>query len=171
MPLTVADPNIRILPFDDLSLSQLYQLLALRQKVFCVEQQCPYQDVDCLDQHAWHVLLSERHPANAPLLAYARILPPGVVEKSDACIGRVVSDPAFRGQGLGKKVMHVAIDFCQKQFPAAGISLSAQSYLHDFYHSLGFSNTGEFYLEDNIPHQKMRRPAGLTATLSTGSPA
>jgi len=34
--------------------------------------------------------------------------------------------------------------------------LSAQKYLDKFYRDLGFKSEGEDYLEDGIPHQKMR---------------
>lgn len=149
-------PAMQIVPFDAISPAMLYAVLALRQQVFCVEQDCPYQDADFQDQHAWHVLLTESGQSGSALLAYARILPPGTVYADEASIGRVVCDPAARGQGLGRAVMQAAIDFCRKNYPQAAISLSAQSYLHDFYRNLGFENTGRFYLEDNIPHQHMR---------------
>ena len=35
--------------FDELSTRELYEILALRSKVFVVEQNCPYQDLDGLD--------------------------------------------------------------------------------------------------------------------------
>ena len=34
--------------------------------------------------------------------------------------------------------------------------ISAQTYLLEFYTLLGFKVEGEYYLEDNIPHIKMR---------------
>ncbi len=154
--MPVAPTTIRILPFDDLSLAELYALLALRQQVFCVEQNCPYQDCDNRDQIAWHVLLQASGDDPSALLAYARVLPPGQTHDGDASIGRVVSAPVARGCGHGLAVMQAAIDFCQQRYPETGITLSAQSYLHDFYRQLGFENTGKFYLEDNIPHQQMR---------------
>ena len=156
--MPAAPTTIRILPFDALSLAELYALLALRQQVFCVEQHCPYQDSDNRDQPAWHVLLQANGHDARPLLAYARVLPPGQTHGGDASIGRVVSAPVARGRGYGLAVMQAAIDFCQQRYPEAGITLSAQSYLHDFYRQLGFENTGKFYLEDNIPHQQMRLP-------------
>ena len=36
--------------FDELSLQELYAILALRAEVFVVEQNCPYQDVDGKDE-------------------------------------------------------------------------------------------------------------------------
>ena len=47
--------------FADLNLADLYALLALRQRVFIVEQRCPYLDADGLDAGAWHLLVKTRH--------------------------------------------------------------------------------------------------------------
>ncbi len=44
--------------FAELNTDALYQILALRAEVFVVEQDCPYQDMDGLDQAGelswWH---------------------------------------------------------------------------------------------------------------------
>ncbi len=42
--------------FDRLEPRALTALLRLRAEVFVVEQRCIYQDVDGLDEHAWHLL-------------------------------------------------------------------------------------------------------------------
>jgi ElaA protein len=158
MPVSLKTPpsHCHICSFDELEAASLYAILAVRQAVFCVEQNCAYQDLDSLDQQAWHLWLA---PQQEPCVvqAYARVLPPGLACPADASIGRVVSHPDYRGQGLGQRIMQAAINFCETRFPEAGITLSAQSYLHNFYRQLGFENTGDYYLEDDIPHQRMRR--------------
>ena len=90
------------------------------------------------------------------LVAYARLLPPGV-SYPEASIGRVVTSPMVRGRGWGKQLMDIAIEQTRKQFDAREICISAQSYLLKFYTDLGFVAEGEEYLEDDIPHWKMRR--------------
>ena len=50
-------------------------MLALRARVFVVEQACSYLDVDGADRRAWHLL--GRDPAGV-LMAYLRVLDPGV---------------------------------------------------------------------------------------------
>ena len=65
--------SIMIKSFEELSKSELYDILRLRQQVFVVEQSCPYLDCDDLDQQSFHVMLSSENE----LQAYARILPPG----------------------------------------------------------------------------------------------
>ncbi|WP_395373125.1 GNAT family N-acetyltransferase [Marinicella sp. W31] len=144
---------MQIKSFDQLNTSELYQILKLRVDVFCVEQACPYADLDNLDQQAWHVFTTA---ADGAVMAYARILPPGLSYPEDSSIARVVTAEKARAQKLGVRLMQKAIDFCQNQYPGHAISISAQSYLHRFYHNLGFVDTGEYYLEDDIPHQHMR---------------
>ncbi len=135
--------------FQQLSSKELYAILALRMEVFCVEQDCPYQDADGLDFSAHHLYLGTESRVHA----YARILPP----KQGKChIGRIVVAKESRNQKLATKVINFAIKFCQKHYPKSIIEISAQSYLTDYYQSLGFKSTGKFYLEDDIPHEQMQ---------------
>jgi ElaA protein len=140
------------LSFYDLSLDQLYALMALRQEVFVVEQNCPYLDADGADQKGWHLLGTSEE---GQLLAYARLLPPGVSYPAHASIGRVITSPSARGKGYGLELMRVAIDEINRLFPGAPLKISAQCYLIRFYESLGFKTVGESYLEDDIPHIAM----------------
>ncbi len=135
--------------FNELSLQELYAILRLRNEVFVVEQNCVYQDTDNKDQKAWHIFIKE----NEEIIAYARVFKPGdYFEK--ASIGRVVVNPKFRGQELGKKIMNDSINFIKK-LGFDEIEISAQTYLLKFYNELGFNRVGEEYLEDGLPHCKM----------------
>jgi ElaA protein len=135
--------------FEQLSTTQLYQILALREEVFIVEQRCPYQDADGQDFKALHLMAYQ----DQQLLAYARIFAP---EQNQAKIGRVVTKGSGRGQGLGQQLMQRAIAHCQQHWPKATIMISAQRYLEKFYQELGFEICSEPYLEDDIPHIAMR---------------
>ena len=141
---------ISIKHFDELSTSELYRIIHLREKVFVVEQKSYYLDADNNDQESWHLMLIEDNT----LAAYLRILPPGLTYKYPS-IGRVVVEPNFREQSLGRKIMEEAIRFVNDKFPETSIKIGAQVYLNDFYISLGFKNIGEKYLEDGIPHIDM----------------
>lgn len=134
--------------FDDLTKFELYAILALRMKVFCVEQDCPYQDLDGKDQEAVHIFIQD----NKTIVAYARIIH-GI--KNEYHIGRVVVDEKFRKFGLATIIMQKCIKHI-KTNNSAKIIISAQSYLKDFYKKFGFKNTGQYYLEDNIPHEQMQ---------------
>ena len=41
--------------FEELTVPELYELLALRAEIFVVEQDCPYQDLDYKDQASCHI--------------------------------------------------------------------------------------------------------------------
>jgi ElaA protein len=139
-------------PFDKLLPLELYKILQLRNEVFIVEQNCPYQDLDNKDLHAWHLLGLSKDT----LLAYSRLLAPGI-SYSESSIGRVVSSPSARKMGMGKKLMEESITQIQNLFQTDTIRIGAQMYLKNFYESFGFLQQGESYLEDNIPHIIMLR--------------
>jgi ElaA protein len=137
--------------FKDLSSEQLYEVLKLRSAVFVIEQNCIYQDMDDKDKKAMHLLGYN----GEELMAYARLLAPGISYK-EASIGRVVVDPDHRGKNSGKELMTKAIEKTLSIFETNEIVISAQQYLEKFYTELGFIKEGEMYLEDDIPHIKMR---------------
>lgn len=143
-------------PFDQLSPHELYDIMALRQTVFAVEQNCPYLDADGKDLQAWHLMGRD---GEGKLLCYTRLLPEGLSYKGYTSIGRVVSAPSARGTGIGKLLMQHSIDMCLLLFGPKPIKIGAQTYLLRFYEGFGFKSTGEEYLEDGIPHTKMIREA------------
>jgi ElaA protein len=133
----------------------LYEAMRLRSEIFVVEQTCIFPDMDGIDPDCLHLCgLS----ANGTLLAYARLVPPGVkyVEPS---IGRVVVASAARGTQLGRALMVEAIAGTLARFPGKTLRIGAQQRLHRFYESLGFAQDGEPYLEDGIWHIEMLRAA------------
>ena len=136
--------------FNSISKDELYDVLSLRQRVFIIEQDCFYEDLDYSDQDANHLLLYKDNK----LIAYSRVFPPGI--KYDAAsIGRIVTDLDYRGRGYGKIITQESIQFLKNNFPESDISISAQYRLVDFYENLGFEREGNVYLEDDIDHIKM----------------
>ncbi|PIW61325.1 GNAT family N-acetyltransferase [Shewanella sp. CG12_big_fil_rev_8_21_14_0_65_47_15] len=142
------------LKFNQLNANTLYNILKLRVDVFVVEQACAYPELDDKDRHPETQHLIGLSP-DGVLLAYARILPPGL-SYPEASIGRVVVSPAGRGQGLATPLMQHAIEAALNTWPDAGIQIGAQDYLNAFYQKLGFVACSEMYLEDDIPHIDMR---------------
>lgn len=136
--------------FDELSSSELYEVLKIRSEVFIVEQNCPYQDVDGKDQKSFHFTGWRGKAA----VAYVRIIPPGI-SYNEASIGRVLTVAAERKNGTGRILMEKAIDLTLHQFNVTEIKIGAQLYLERFYTSLGFRQSGPQYLEDGIPHIEM----------------
>jgi len=138
--------------FHELSVDELYDLLRLRSEVFVVEQNCIFLDLDDKDQKCYHLLLYQ----DAELVAYTRIVPSGL-SYAEVAIGRVVSSPAYRGKGLGRKVMELSLECCYQLFGSCDIRIGAQTYALGFYESLGFKSEGDTYDEDGIEHIEMVR--------------
>ena len=143
--------------FGDLSGKEVYEILALRGRVFVVEQHCSYLDADGHDQSALHLC---GRTTGGELAAYLRLLPPGEVFAEPA-IGRVVTAPEIRGTGIGRVLMEEGIRRSAVAYPGAPLALSAQIHLEGFYGSLGFLRSGSPFDEDGIVHCVMIRPADV----------
>jgi ElaA protein len=146
-------------PFDELSTKVLYAILRARQVVFVVEQNCPFLDADDVDQHCLHLLGWQVQGFNNALAAYARLVPPGGKYREPS-IGRVITSPEFRGQGLGKELMQRAVQAMDQLYPGLAIRIGAQQYLEMFYSGFGFVTVSPPYIEDGIPHVEMVRQGG-----------
>lgn len=138
----------------ELDTHELYALLELRTRVFVVEQNCPYQEVDGQDLvgDTCHLLAWR----DGQLLAYLRLLDPARHD-GQVVIGRVVIAPEARGSGLGHTLMEHALQACAARWPGVPVYLSAQAHLQRYYSRYGFVAVTEEYLEDDIPHIGMRR--------------
>jgi ElaA protein len=164
---------------DQLSPLELYGILQLRSRVFVVEQECLYTDLDGLDllPGTQHLLLPADEPDPRPAadahggtggwssepLAYTRILPLEVADGPAAragarSVGRVVTSPDGRGRGLGRRLLDEVV----RLFGHGDLTLNAQSHLRDYYGRAGFRVSGPEFLEDGIPHLPMFRPGAAT---------
>ncbi len=144
--------NISIKTFQELSITELYEILQLRSAVFVVEQDCVYQDLDGKDQKALHVIGFKE----SKVVAYTRIFKAGDYFE-EASIGRVVVAGSERKYGFGVDIMKASIVAIKENYKQKTIRISAQTYLLKFYTSLGFTSVGEEYLEDGIPHVNMMK--------------
>ncbi|MBN9342880.1 MAG: hypothetical protein BGO76_07275 [Caedibacter sp. 38-128] len=142
--------------FKQLTVDELYSILNLRIEVFMREQSCLYPETDYYDQQALHVWPTTN---DGLMLAYARILPPHTLyhgtKSSSARIGRVIVAKTARGTGLSYHLMEKAISIIQELY-SSDIEISAQAHLTHFYQKLGFLIDSKEYLEDGIPHIRMR---------------
>lgn len=136
--------------FDDLGPHELYAALQLRNEVFVVEQDCVFQDADNKDQHCYHLMGWLDHN----LIAYSRIVPPGI-SYSESSIGRIVTSPKSRKNGVGRGLVKQSIEELYSLFGMIPIKIGAQMYLQQFYESFGFRQISDIYLEDNIAHIEM----------------
>jgi len=147
MSTPVSGSGIITRSFDELSTRELHAILALRSRIFVVEQECVYNDIDGRDiepttRHLW-ISLDSR------VAAYARQLR---AEDGSIRIGRVVTNVADRGSGLARTLVSSIVDNAD-----APIALDAQSHLAGWYETFGFEAEGDEFIEDGIPHITMRK--------------
>lgn len=138
--------------FDQLTPKEIYEVLALRQEVFVVEQYCPYQDADNKDFDSFHLLGKNEHNH---LVTYARLIPKGISYPNATSIGRILSAPKYRAAGMGRKLLDASLRHMKILFGEQTIRIGAQCYLLGFYQKFGFEAVGDTYLEDGIPHIEM----------------
>ena len=139
--------KVEYVNFSDLTKNQFFEILNLRIRIFVVEQQCPYQELDEIDLISDHVFGS----VSNKIISVGR-----VYKKEDTVfIGRIAVDATFRKKGYAKDLMHFIIGAVKNKYSEDKMELSAQKYLLDFYKSLGFKAVGNTYLEDGIPHIRM----------------
>ena len=137
-------------PFNELSLTELYNYLQLRTQVFVVEQNCVFQDMDGKDALALHLLGYD----GTKNVACARLFKAGDYYDLSS-IGRVVVHPDYRKLSLGQELMSNAIAAIKKNYNDTNIKIGAQLYLKKFYENHGFVVSSPMYLEDNIEHIEM----------------
>ena len=137
--------------WNELKPDTLYAFLKLRSDIFVVEQNCVFLDLDDRDrepdaEHHWI-------DGSGAALAALRVLgePGGVLR-----ISRVVTAQSHRGRGLAGRLITAVL----KRHRGTEFVLDAQAHLTDFYGRQGFVPEGAEFVEDGIPHQSMRRPAG-----------
>lgn len=137
-------------PFARLTPDELYRIIALRQRVFVVEQACPYLDADGVDaasDHLWH-------EDRGAVLAYLRVVPPGA-KYDEPSLGRIVTAPEARRSGLGRVLVREGLVRATAAFGARTLRIGAQKYLEKFYGELGFVRASDDYDEDGITHCEM----------------
>ncbi|WP_122035368.1 GNAT family N-acetyltransferase [Aliivibrio sp. EL58] len=118
----------------------------VRDIVFIQEQSIdPDIEFDGLDESAVHAIVY----SNAQPVGTGRIL-------DDGHIGRIAILKAFRGQGLGSKIVLSLIDEAtNKGYPR--VYLGSQKHAIDFYTKLGFEPFGDEFMEAEIPHLSMEK--------------
>jgi len=121
-------------------------LSAVRTAVFVQEQGVPAAvTFDGKDDEALHVLADvDGQPVGCGRLTL------------DGKIGRMAVLKAYRGQGLGKRILEALLLAARDQ-AMSRVYLHAQTHATDFYAAAGFSAEGDQFEEGGLPHVKMSR--------------
>ncbi|QHI37531.1 putative N-acetyltransferase YjcF [Kordia antarctica] len=145
--------TVKVKSFSEFTIDELHDVFQLRSEVFVVEQDCVYQDIDGKDRKALHVIGCDE---NEKIVAYTRLFNAGDYF-DNASIGRVVVSENARAFKYGHAIMKASIAAIEQHYNTKNIKISAQTYLKKFYESHGFTQVGDEYLEDGIPHIGMVR--------------
>jgi len=140
----------KIKTWEQLKTKELYSILKLRSKVFVVEQNCVYQDIDDKDKLAIHVFGF----VEGKIIAYSRLFNKKEYFK-ETSFGRAVVESANRGKGIGDMLVEKSLLTIKEKYKEQKVKISAQAHLVNFYKKHGFKTIGKEYLEDGIPHIAM----------------
>ena len=134
-----------ILTWNELTKSELYEVMCLRDLVFVVGQKITaVPELDGLDDQCAHVLLRD---ADGTLVGTARIFH----QQTPRVVGRVAVHTDHQRKGLGSQLMLQLQEWMGPE-PA---ELHAQAHLEEWYASLGWRRVGEVFEEAEIPHVTM----------------
>lgn len=143
--------NWQIKNFDALSKNELYAILKFRISIFMLEQKSFYEDLDNLDQEAFHFLGYDQDK----IIAYGRVHINS--ENNFAVVRRVCMHPQYRDQKLGVQLMHKMLGYIDVIKNLSGIELDAQCHLQKFYGKFGFNVDGEAYDGGGVMHIRMSK--------------
>ena len=113
--------DLKVKRFDELNIYELYKIMKLRVDVFVVEQSCPYQELDNIDQDALHIWFEE----DDKIIAYLRLFYKNEREK-EVALGRVIS--LKRREGIASLLLERGIKVARDNLAAKKIYLEAQTY-------------------------------------------
>lgn len=126
---------------------ELKQVFKIRETVFVKEQNVSFgMEKDEFDSTAKHFLFFYK---NKPM-GCARIRFIGKKAKLE----RIAILKKYRGNGLGKLLIHHLIRHCKNK-GISEIFMNSQYYLKKYYTNLGFKPTGKSFMEAGIKHIKM----------------
>jgi ElaA protein len=103
---------------DDFSSKEIHEILYERTKVFVVEQNCVYQEVDKWDMYSWHLV--GRNEDN-DFVAYARIVFPNI-KYIFPSIGRVIVNINYRKMGIAKQLLKECIKKCEYPYDTSNVN-------------------------------------------------
>ena len=143
--------RIEVVSFEDAKVA----IQMIRHQVFQQEQGVePELDFDGLDALTPHFLVyRQEQPVGTARL---RSLDTPSPEKQSVKLERMAVLSAYRGQGIGRELLQVAIAFAQSQ-GFAEIRLNAQTQAKAFYQKLGFEPYGSEFYEAGIAHIAMKK--------------
>lgn len=134
--------------FDELTAVEVYEILKARSKIFIMEQNIHYHDMDDIDYDSLHCFFME----NNKVIAYLRAFYPED-NKNIIRIGRVLT--LNHGNGMGKELMRQSLEAISKKMGHKKICMDAQKHAVGFYEKFGFKVVSDEFLEEGVVHVVM----------------
>ncbi len=132
--------------FNELSATEIYEILKARSEIFILEQNIHYQDMDDIDYNSLHCFFMENNKVTAYLRAFYQ-------DKDIVKLGRVLT--LKHGMGLGKDLMEQSLKSIKEKMNCKKICMDAQKHAVGFYEKFGFKVVSNDFLEEGIIHVVM----------------
>ncbi len=140
--------NVTVKIFDELTTTELYEILKARAEIFIMEQNINYQDMDDIDYSSLHCFIKEGDKVIAYLRAFYKN-----EDKSVVKIGRVLT--LEHGKGVGRVLLEESLNAVKEKMHCNKIYIEAQKHAVGFYEKFGFVTTSGEFLEEGIVHVAM----------------
>lgn len=131
--------------FEELSLSELYEILKARAQVFIMEQNINYLDMDDIDYRSLHCFFMEDNKVIAYLRAFYEDESESIVR-----MGRVLT--LQHGRGIGKILLKESLEVIKNRMNCKKIVGHAQKHALGFYEKFGFRAISDDFLEEGVVH-------------------
>ena len=138
--------NLIAKQFNELTTTELYEILKARSEIFIMEQNILYQDMDDVDYESLHCFFVEDNKVVAYLRAFYN-------EDNVVKLGRVLT--LKHGNGIGKDLLEQSLIAIKEKMKCKKICMDAQKYAVGFYEKFGFKVTSEDFLEEGVVHNTM----------------
>ena len=106
-----------------------------------------------MDEDSIHVFATTEKDNKTITVSYARVYFDPV--EKHVKVGRVATAAAYRGLGIGGKVMRRCCEVARDRFKASEVWLDAQLHAVGFYKSMGFQVVSDVFMEAGIEHVRM----------------
>lgn len=136
--------------FDQLTTTELYEILKARTEIFLMEQKIICQDMDDIDYQSLHCFLQE----GDRIVGYLRAFYPKDAPDS-VRIGRVLTRQ--HGKGVGRVLMEESLRAIKERMPCKSWNIHAQTHAAGFYEKFGFQVISDIFLEEDVPHVEMEK--------------
>ena len=137
--------KLTVKKFQELTTTELYEILKARAEIFIMEQEINYQDMDDIDYKSLHCFFIEDKKVIAYLRAFYQENDGDIVR-----IGRVLT--LQHGNGTGRDLLEQSLKAIKENMKCKKIVMDAQKYAVGFYEKFGFKTISDDFYEEGILH-------------------